>query len=87
MFSRREVVGTSPKPQLEDHSVSSVRDCYSVPSQLPSISEGSSTVSNLRTPHAVVTRTLLTDAALALTPSLDTFIDLINIFFHTDTAS
>jgi hypothetical protein len=56
-FLRWGVVSTSPNPKLEEHPLSAVRD-YLLHSQLSSTSAGRSSISNLRTRHAVVTSPL-----------------------------
>jgi len=51
------VVSTSPNPQLEDHPSSAVRDCLFNLFAAPLHIGGRSSIRNLRTRHAVVTRT------------------------------
>jgi len=53
--------------------MSNVRDCLFNTFPAPLHIWRQFSIRNLRTPHAVVTGNLLTDAALALTPSLNTF--------------
>ena len=56
-FSRGGVVSYSPKPKLEDHPLSAVRDClFNLFTATFHVGDHSS-IRNLRTRHAVVIRT------------------------------
>jgi hypothetical protein len=57
IFYGERLLAPHPTPQLEDHTLSFARDClFNIYSQLPSIAGGRSSIRNLRTHHALVTR-------------------------------
>ena len=89
VFSRWGIVGTSPKTQAGGPPrVLCPRPLIPYLPSSPTYPEAVLPSATWGTPHAVLTGTLLTDAALSLTPSLDSIYCFDKyIFLHTDTAS
>jgi hypothetical protein len=57
IFYGEELLAPRSTPKLEDHPLSSVRDClFNIFAVTPPYLEGVSSIRNLRTRHAVVTR-------------------------------
>ena len=65
-FLRRGVISTSPKPNLEDHSLSAVRECLFNIFAAILHTGGRSSVRSLRTRHAMVTGTHISRRPLCM---------------------